>query len=792
MRRSVRVAGMTVVGMMFLCAVGRAASEFKPEEHLPPGTKVFIEASFPGDFMEKIKKTRVWKVWRDPEVRKFFEKSLRMMEKNFERLREIDKEKTGLDLSEFMELLPPRRSVMALTWLDFEKSENSVSTFFVDFAGKGEQARKAADRILKEVKKRAEEKKIKAEFSQRTVAGTKVTRVVVTRKEKNHSFNLLELGAPTVHVVDEYGEPFPGLGETEKEIEVKEVVEFCFLGDWLLVSTGNDPSREEVKIDPLLAPKASLGQDEDFRRARKKLGSGIPFVYVRLGDLIEESVKAEREAKKKLTGPVDHRILKEEKPLDTKAILKAVGISSIRSLAYAQRIEEEDVSDHFYLGAPEPREGLIFALSGRSLPPTRLTRFAPKSAQFYTEACFDPAKVWNSIKNLVYTAADEEEKKDFDEGVKEIEKKVGATLPEVFDCFTGQAAMFFSAPEISAPVGRQGFILPLKDPEKLEAFLSKVREIPEVKEGLSFQEETYKGVKIVSIMFRNTTLPLMPSYAVVEKTLLVSENPFSLKKTLAALKSGGGSLADSEKFKSVESRAFPKGAFAGSYVDLSTLVERSYSLVISVLTLGLSSPLLRDELKEAGVDLNLLPSAKAVAGHLGIGYDFVRLEKEGLEYYGRSAFGGGVLGIYKAFLGAAVPFFINAGLREAVLTRYEEVSREHLKKIYEAVVIYKQTVGGGRYPTDLTALVRAGLVEEEILVAPADEKPSLAEDPETGEEIAVSYRLRPKGFSAKENAIVLYEREAWYGKGKRLIVLKRGRVLKVWSKEAFEKLLRVR
>jgi hypothetical protein len=398
--------------------------------------------------------------------------------------------------------------------------------------------------------------------------------------------------------------------------------------------------------------------------------------------------------------------------------------------------------------------------------------------------------VWGAFVDIVEAAVDDEDEKEFRQDLEPVQKKLGATFEEVFSWFGNHAAFYMGFPATLGSVGEQGAIVVLKEPDKVRGLLEKIQGLPEIRETVAFKEETYKDVPFVSVTFKNLALPLMPSYCFLEGRLIVTENPFSLKKLIAAVEGGGGSLADSEKFKTVLGYAFPDGASLGVYTDLSVMVERLYGAVVPVLTMTLSTTSLQKQWKKLGIDLNLLPSAQTVARPLGTGWEYIRIDAEGFEYCGRSAFGAGFFGFYKAIVGAIVPFAIGSGMREEIEDHQEEVSREHLKKIYDSINVYRRTVGGGKPPRDLLALVSAGLVEEGVLVAPADPQPRLLEDPETGDELPVSYRYRPRGFEGKEEGIVLYEAEAWYSYEHRLVVLKNGMIRTVYSDGELERMLK--
>lgn len=779
------IATPALAGLLaFLVASEAPPPVAAPEAHLPETTLILIDLQLGPETIAKARGTSLWEIWEHPETQRFLEKPILQMRKDFEAWIALTGEEIGFDLREVLLLEVPPRVAVAIPGIDFEAGEPTALVLVADLGAEAEKAGRAIERAVEVARKKADGADWKLSSSEREASGVKIRRLVRTYKRpKEVTLDLDEL----IESLQRNGDG--GLRATAEPemVEAHSVFEWAFLGTVLVGAAGDKPDSDHLELERYLSPEKPLAAHADFQTVRARLGAGTPFAFVRVDRIVEDARKAaaagrteEGESRTGTNGA---------KGPDVDALLRSLGVSSIRSVGWAQSIEGRELVDHYFVLAPEPREGLIYDLLSGPLPRDRLVRFAPRTAQVYGEASVDFGRLWGHVGKLVDLLAEKDGRESFAKGVAAVEEKIGAGIAEVIACFKPHVAAYSSVPATMISPGEQGLILPLADAARLRDILAKVRALPEVAEYLLFDEESHQGVETVRITLKNLPIPLMPTYAFLKDTLVITESPFALQKLITSLEDGSGSLADSEKFRSVEVAAFPEGARFGEYVDMEVLVERTYQLIVSALNMAMG-PTEQGELKRLGFDLNLLPSGKAVSKGLGLGIEHVRMDAAGVEYRGRSAFGAGVAGVYKAIVGAMLPFAAANEMRETVHEHYRKGSRKNMERIHHACASYLRTVGGGRHPRDLVSLLGAGLIEESVLVAPGDTERKTVEDPESGEMVVVSYRYRPKGYEEEGRRLVLWEADAWLDGATRLCLFNDGTIDEVEDEEDLDALIK--
>jgi hypothetical protein len=143
-----------------------------------------------------------------------------------------------------------------------------------------------------------------------------------------------------------------------------------------------------------------------------------------------------------------------------------------------------------------------------------------------------------------------------------------------------------------------------------------------------------------------------------------------------------------------------------------------------------------------------LPDTETVIRHLGPGRGGVAWSPDGLTVTAVSPLGepftAAAMTVYPSVAVWGYGFGLDTGAAELE----KKVCHRRLRKIREALKLYRASFGGGkRYPSELGALLGRALVENaDVFRVPSDEDPTVIEyENEDGEieEIAVSYKYLP-------------------------------------------------
>ncbi len=749
--------------------------EFQPEMLLPETSLGYISIPTSRSYGDRLLGTALGEIWKSEEVQRFLKRPLEKFRETVDTWSEIQVRRHQVDPRKFLSPWPHRMVAAVLNW-DSERNEPSAAFLALQFPGDGKEARGLAENLI-----RAAAKEKKFDRSEYEHAGGKVTRIAWKEKQ-GPSFDFIST-SPAI--------PDEILEKMKKETTIRDhAVEFTFRSGWLLLIFDDGPEgKTQADMRRLFDQKDSLEKAPLFRAAAGKLGfsSAEPFVFFNVGELLKQvrSMMAEEEKKDEKgdeTSPEE-----KDSGLDVLAILDGLGISGIRSLSWIQRIDGKSMSDDVFLEVPEPRKGIFRVLAAGSSRGD-LARFMSGDSQTYQEMAVDWASLWGVIRDTVKAAVDEETYQKFQEAVAEMEKTAGFSLEkDLLPCLGTHLALGGTVGQLPAMVGKNLFVLDLKDGKKLEELLGKLRKIPEVQESLMITDGEYEGVKTTSFTIRNFMLPLQPSYAITEGHLLMSESLLSLQSMIDSLRGKVKRLDEVPAFQEHRKTAFDEGTIAGSYYDLKGYLGALYTVLASTMSLVFGmDPEAKKSLDEYGIDFALLPSQKAVTDPLFPGTETLRVETAGFRYSGSSPFGSPLLGIFKiaSAIGGAVGF--ESWIKDEIEGDRERICRGNLEKIRDAIRVYRDTTGGGSPPRDLLDLVRSGALDDAShLRCPSDKSPRKVADPDTGDEVAVSYRYIPENYGhGKKRVKVIDEDDPQRHRNGSFVLYSDGSIEKLWKWQA--------
>jgi len=546
-------------------------------------------------------------------------------------------------------------------------------------------------------------------------------------------------------------------------------------------------------------PELEDVEDVWYFWADRELYFGINSEF-RLRTLAEGPDKELEEAASKVTGPggvavgtvvVDTARILADAKLDagekererTQGILQALGVAGLKRAVFGLSIEGLHWRQTVLLEMPEKPTGLLGALLAPAGSGKRDERWlpAPPPRLLEVKGNLDIAGLVAAVKKIEALGGEEEAEEELveEEEVEEEEveegKKKGEPVPIVQgekkskpeekgakedDLFGVKVADFaaaldgsytftLSAPTQSVLPPRMALKIGVADAAKLEALIDRLKK---TLTGIDFQERTYREVKITSVQITNSPVPLQPSFARIDDALYASESRKTLRSIIEALKSEGESAPVAKAAGREAPAAFP-GEVADARVDLRfdtgevfRMMNEYYLPVIQfMLEQGMRSNTTR---RRPLLGFAEMPDTATVIRYLGPGRGGVAWSPGGLTATAASPIG-------EPFTAAAMTVYPSLsiwswglGLDAGVAELEKKVCHRRLRKIREALKLYRASFGGGkRYPSHLGALLTRALVEDaDVFRIPSDEDPRVVEyENEDGEmeEIRVSYKFLP-------------------------------------------------
>lgn len=319
-----------------------------PEQLLPDDTLAMISLPDFARVQRASRDSAMWRLWRDPAMAPFRDKFLHEFQEDV-----VDpfESKTGLNLAEYAGLLRGQIT-LGVTRNGWTGTENPLPglVLLIDTGDQAEQLRT----------KLAEVKAKLADSGQ----------TVRTREVRGFEF-------AEVRLTDEGDEA--------------QLSAFFGPAEGLLVVSLNGGTRDIERVLARMAGSSSvrpLADDPAFQKDRGLVfRDALSFGWINAAPLVEIGLKLAADAAGEQSGFGPR----------PDAILNALGLSSLKSLAFGARAGEEGEEIHFFIGSPEgERRGLFRFPVGTGMdaaPPA----FIPQDASGYSRARISGPKLWQTI-----------------------------------------------------------------------------------------------------------------------------------------------------------------------------------------------------------------------------------------------------------------------------------------------------------------------------------------------------------------------------------------------------------
>ena len=519
-------------------------------------------------------------------------------------------------------------------------------------------------------------------------------------------------------------------------------------GDTIVFTVGEGVSEEFFQ-----APAKPLSQSESFQAVQAGLAveSPLMFAYVNTAAIFE---KWPAEEFAEMFGVSPTFVETEDAQKDeaaTKKFLRDVAKDSsfveyLRGVGYGVGVDGKEMRDRLFMYAPGERPR--WASGGQVGDATaRHAGLATPKADLFATVWMDmkqaraiQQKEHERLSALAKAAGfepddvvEEDVMAEFVKLVKEysgldIEKDLMPALGNTF-------SIYVDIPVGGLVIPDAGLVLDLKDPQAVDALVTRMMEKDDEMAELDLQKMSYKEHELIAVSLINAGLPIMPTLCRVDNHLLVSLTPQAMKTTLNNI-GKEQTFAQAESFTALQKSL---GQNAGSFLWLD--MQAAFRYLYSFVGVAMTAIRMQDEGMAERFDPSLLPAGDTIARHLGQGIVLIHEDEQGLYYDGCSTLANPVAGMMTGALGVVGLIGASEEIRSEVAEERIDVSREQMKTLSLAANTYRSSVGSGAWPENLVNLVDRGILSDvDVLVDPADPKPKRVRSG-TGERIRLSYSI---------------------------------------------------
>ena len=320
------------------------------------------------------------------------------------------------------------------------------------------------------------------------------------------------------------------------------------------------------------------------------------------------------------------------------AVVDAVGLGNVTSVASVTGLDEEGFTSKTLLGLDGEPQGLLASIAGAPLGPDDLGPI-PRDATVAKAARFDADRLFEAILSV----ADKiEARREIDRRLGRIEEELDISLREDVLKPLGDVWCVYNSPgEGGLVITGLTLVVRLDDSQRLAATHEKV--LKQLKAALDrstgrrsprVEQFEFAGEEVYFFNARDGDFPLAPAWCLTDDHLIVSTFPQQIKAYLSRGEDYE-SLAGEPRVARLLASDDRPGVVV--YVDTRTLFELVYPLAQMVVQAATSG------LAREGIDLNvsILPSAGAIGKHLRPSVVTVRQTEAGIELTSRQSLPGG-------------------------------------------------------------------------------------------------------------------------------------------------------
>ncbi|MBI1852600.1 MAG: DUF3352 domain-containing protein [Planctomycetes bacterium] len=560
------------------------------EKIVPADALAFVSVTDSVAIQSRFRASVYFRIWQEKEVQKFLEKPLSQLQVAKDKFRA----EFGFSVDDLLEL-PQGQIALALMPKGESGHEKDVdAVLLVDV---GSNAGKLRDIVSK-----ATEKAVSAgaKRTEREFGGEKIIVLELPGATKSPSAGETTSASKPAKKAEEGDDGLDDEADGESAAEdagpsnlgLKQVV---FATPGSLFVLGTEPTVIEKVLTNLKGHSIkSIGDDEDFQRATRRIstgGAGADIVaYVPLGSILDRASLSK----------------------DDEQGLALFGLRAVRTLAYGVGLEPDVVKWNLFAGTRGEKKGLLRLLSTRGSA-LQVPRVTPDDVVAAGIASIDWLGFLGDIESALQ-ATTPEGYAEWQGFLQQTKSKTGLDLKaDLLGNLTGDVSLFTKPPTAGAsPIPITPFVVLIghKSKERMEQAIGKLAALSPQP---LFTKRDYNGVSINEFNMGGGAGGGMPTpaYAITDEHLLISVNASGIEDVLRRVGKDVPSLIDNARYKAAFA-GLPANRSALMFGDDAKSVETSLDSFRSIFyMLG--------GMGEASnwIDFALLPQGSTIAKHLG-------------------------------------------------------------------------------------------------------------------------------------------------------------------------------
>jgi prepilin-type processing-associated H-X9-DG protein len=421
-------------------------------------------------------------------------------------------------------------------------------------------------------------------------------------------------------------------------------------------------------------------------------------------------------------------------------IRDAIGLASLKRVAWAGGFDGKDWSSRSFVESPEPRAGLVKALiESRPLSEEAL-RAVPRTATMAAAGHFDAGGTLGAVRAMI-KKIDADASAEFEQGLDQVKGALGLDLQtDILDTLGDEWAMY-TDPTVGGS-GALGITMVnrLRDAGKAQKALGQLEQLLNgiMKEGTAGEKITiaFNTTRQGDLTIHYLAIPVIaPAWAIKDGNLYVALYPQVVAGAAEHVAGKGRSILENEAFQALRKRLGGQAVTAVSFYDLPKTAADGYQDVLMLSRAYFGAI----DLYGARTPALVMPPLAKLMPHVtpaaGVGW----VDKAGWHWRsvapfpGSELLAGGGLGSVIAAQQAAMVGVALPSLTRARVTANRVKSASNLRQIGQAMLLYANE-NKGKYPRTMGELLLTQDVTVEVFVNP-DTKTRAPRD-KTPEELA--------------------------------------------------------
>ncbi|MCY2952078.1 MAG: hypothetical protein NTU53_08885 [Planctomycetota bacterium] len=479
------------------------------------------------------------------------------------------------------------------------------------------------------------------------------------------------------------------------------------VGDIVGIATGYDD--EELAMAGKESPKRP-----------KAISVAGKFVQA-LGQVQKDAVVVAYVDVEAMVGLIDEGVRLSDDPQELAQWQKArdgLGLGGVQRVIMTGGFEGRDWTWQGFVGAPNPRTGLVGLIGGKALSDATL-KLVPVSATAMEAAGLDLVGLMDGVRS-VGAGMDAEFGKQFDATVAQINQSLGMDLRKDLLAAFGSEWVSYSDPA-STGSGAMGTVLAnrLAKAAEVEKGLTKLegwinQEMANAMKGekvkIAIESSQINGMDVHTLK-----VPLVaPSWAIKDGVFYAGLYP---QVVVVAAGNKGKSILENESFVGLRKRLGGQNAVTISYVDLPKTAPGAYQVVLPLVQLGVGFA----DLYGVKTPPLVVPPLGALMGHLSATEDCFWTDNAGWHYKALTPFPGAKVLASDANIGVASAAMAASILLPAVSSARERAMRvkcmSNMIQIGRGIMLYAND-NKGKFPADFGTLVTTADMHPEVFVCP--------------------------------------------------------------------------